>query len=157
MTSKFQIFHFFNNPATLKEIAALEQASFTNPWSCESLTAEIANPLNLTSTISLRSAAGGRVIIGYGLTRIISPEAELLRIAVAPAMRGRGVATEMLEKILQNLLTHQVEKVYLEVSEINYFAISLYKKVGFTNTAYRSNYYDDGTTGAFIFTADLHH
>jgi ribosomal-protein-alanine N-acetyltransferase len=155
MASEYQVFHFFNNLTNLKEITLLEQASFANPWSCESLNAEISNPLNLTSIISLRSAAGS-TIAGYGLTRIISPEAELLRIAVAPELRGRGVATKLLGKILQELPAFIVEKVYLEVSEKNCPAISLYQKAGFTNIGCRTNYYDDGTTKAMLFTVDLH-
>lgn len=156
MTSAYQVLHFFNNQALLKEIAALEQASFTNPWSCESLSSEITNPLNLTSTISSQFAAGSE-IIGYSLTRIIPPEAELLRVAVKPEMRGQGVATKTLVELLRELVKLQVEKVYLEVSEKNLPAIALYQQTGFSNISYRPNYYDAGTTGALIFEIVLSH
>ena len=150
MTSEYQVFHFFNNPAHLKEISALERASFVNPWSCESLSAEILNPLNLTSIISSKSATKPE-ILGYSLTRIISPEAELLRVAVKPEVRGQGAATKILAELLRKLIPLQVEKVYLEVSEKNLPAIALYQKAGFSNISYRPNYYDNGTTGALIF------
>lgn len=154
MASEYQILHSFNNFANLKEIAALERSSFTNPWSCESLSAEIANPLILTSTISSNSAIGSE-IIGYCLTRIISSEAELLRVALKSEMRGLGAATEMVEKLLQKLQSLKVEKVYLEVSEKNLRAIALYQKAGFSNIGYRPNYYDYCTTGASIFEITL--
>ncbi len=150
MTSGYQVLHFFNNLAPLNEITALEQVSFTNPWSCKSLSTEIASPLNLTSIISLQSAAGLEVI-GYSLTRIIAPEAELLRVAVKPEMHRQGAATKILAELLLKLITFQVEKVYLEVSEKNLSAIALYQKAGFSNSSYRPNYYDAGATGALIF------
>jgi len=150
MTSEYQVFHFFNNLAKLKEIAELERSSFTNPWSCKSLSAEIVNPLNLTSTINLQSAAKSE-LIGYSLTRIIPPEAELLRVAVKPEVRGQGAAKKILAELLQKLITFQVEKVCLEVSEKNLPAIALYQKAGFLNISSRPNYYDNGTTGALIF------
>jgi ribosomal-protein-alanine N-acetyltransferase len=75
---------------------------------------------------------------------------------VAPELRGRGVATKLLGKILQKLPAFKVEKVYLEVSEKNCPAISLYQKAGFTNIGCRANYYDDGFTKALVFTVDLH-
>ncbi len=150
MTSVYQVSHFFNNLANLKEIAALEQASFANPWSGESLSVEILNPLNLTSIISSKSATRPE-ILGYSLTRIISPEAELLRVAVKPEGRKQGAATKILAELLQKLIPLQVEKVYLEVSEKNLPAIALYRKAGFSNLSYRPNYYDNGTIGALIF------
>ncbi len=154
MTSKYQVSHFFNNLANFKEISALEQASFTHPWSCESLNAEILNPLNLTSIISSQSATKPEVI-GYSLTRIISPEAELLRVAVKPEVRGQGAATKILAELLRKLIPLQVDKAYLEVSEKNLPAIALYQKAGFLNIDYRPSYYDAGTIGALIFEITL--
>ena len=150
MTSESQAFHFFNNPAHLEDISAPERASFANPWSCESLSAEISNPLNLTSVLSLKSATRPE-ILGYSLTRVISPEAELLRVAVKPEERGQGAAKKILAELLRKLISLQVEKVYLEVSEKNLSPIALYKKAGFSNINYRPNYYDNSTTGALIF------
>ena len=150
MTSEYKVSHFFNDCINLKEISALERASFANPWSCESLSAEMLNPLNLTSIISSKSATKPE-ILGYSLTRIISPEAELLRVAVKPEVRGQGAAKQILAELLRKLISLQVEKVYLEVSEKNLPAIALYKKAGFSNINYRPNYYDNSTTGALIF------
>ena len=154
MTSEYQLFHSYNNLVNRKEIIILERASFANPWSRESLTAELVNPLNLTSIISSQSLSGTK-IAGYCLTRIIPPEAELLRVAVYLEMRGQGAATIMINGLLQKLQKMQVEKIYLEVSEKNQPAVALYRKTGFAEIDYRPNYYDNGTTGALIFAKTI--
>ncbi len=154
MNSKFQVTHFYNNLTDLEAIVALEQKSFVPPWSRESLAAEIDNPLNLTSIINFRSA-GETEIIGYSLTRIIYPEAELLRIAISPEMRGQGAATLLLNEVLRKLQTLSVAKTYLEVSEKNHPARALYMKIGFVKINYRPNYYDKDGTGALIMAASL--
>ena len=155
MTFEYQVSHFCNTLKNMKEITVLERLSFANPWSRESLTAELANPLNLTSIISFQSLSGTK-LVGYCLTRIISPEAELLRIAVAPEMRRQGAATVILNGLLQKLqISQPVGRIYLEVSEKNQPAITLYRKTGFTEINCRPNYYDNGTTGALIFAKTI--
>jgi len=150
--AEFQVLHYYDGLITPLEIAALEQVSFENPWSHASLCAELANPLNLTSIIRI---AFGSEAAGYSLTRIIPPEAELLRVAIRPRIRRQGAATILLAGVLKKIRSLKVEKIYLEVSEKNYRAVDLYQKIGFKITAKRRNYYDEGTTGALVMTLHL--
>ncbi len=141
--------HSCRNPDHLTEIAHLEEHSFSSPWSRESLEAEFRNPLNLVTIIRLSSATA---ITGYSLTRLLPPEAELLRIAIQPEARGAGAGSALLKALLQHLATLKMTKVYLEVSAKNRSALSLYRKAGFVLTGQRSGYYDNGSSDALTFT-----
>ncbi len=134
------------------EIVDLERASFSNPWSQASLSTEITNPLNLTTIIRSKSAAE---ILGYSLIRVISPEAELLKIAVKPQAQGVGIGSILLGESLKKLLDFKLNQVFLEVSEKNLSAIALYEKVGFSVESRRPGYYDNGTTGAIIMVLNV--
>jgi len=150
--AEFQVLHYSDGLINPMEIADLEQVSFENPWSHASLRDEFANPLNLTSIIQI---ASGPEVAGYSLTRIIPPEAELLRLAILPRIRRQGAAAILLDEVLKKIRSFKVEKIYLEVSEKNYQAVALYQKIGFEITAKRTNYYDEGTTGALMMTLHL--
>jgi len=148
----YVVSHSFNSLENLPEINLLEQQSFTSPWNRESLEVELSNPLNLITVIRSSSEAE---ITGYSMTRVLPPEAELLRVAVRPQTRRLGVGSVLLNELLQKLLTLKIAQVYLEVSEKNLSALSLYRKIGFTAAGYRPNYYDNGSTGAITFSLTI--
>lgn len=150
----YYVSHHLGSLENLAEIVALERVSFATPWSQEGLREEIVNPLNLTTIIKSQPDPDAG-IIGYSLSRVIAPEAELLRIAIKPQARHQGIGTRLIHEVEKKLLLLQVKQLYLEVSEKNRPAIALYQKTGFSIETRRPNYYDNGTTGAIIFTLKI--
>jgi putative acetyltransferase len=71
---------------------------------------------------------------------------ELVKMAVAPAFRGRGVAKMLIEKCLEKARELKVKKLVLYSNSQLTPAISLYKKYGFTHV--------DASQSPFI-TADV--
>ena len=57
--------------------------------------------------------------------------AEILRIAVHPDHRGKGIAKVLIETSLQTFSKENVESVELEVNAANRSAVKLYEKFGF--------------------------
>jgi len=57
--------------------------------------------------------------------------AEILRIAVHPDHRGKGIAKALIETSLQTFSKENVESVELEVNAANRSAVKLYEKFGF--------------------------
>ena len=57
--------------------------------------------------------------------------AEILRIAVHPDHRNKGIAIELIEAILLIFSKENVESVELEVNSANRSAVKLYEKLGF--------------------------
>ncbi len=136
----------------LPEILAIERASFNNPWSKESFTNELSGPLSCTI---IAKSSSDSLACGYCCYRVITPEAELLRIAVRPEERLDGVGRALLDEMFRLLRLQQVTTVYLEVSETNQAALALYKKSGFLVTGRRPGYYDQDTTAALLLQRNL--
>jgi GNAT superfamily N-acetyltransferase len=67
---------------------------------------------------------------GYGFIDTLTPE---LSVAVRPEARGRGIGTELLQRLLQRA-DKSYEKVSLSVSTSNPAAL-LYQKLGFRSVA----------------------
>ena len=81
----------------LMQVADIERACFSHPWSLELLEQELYNDM-----LSLIVAEGeDGTVLGYGEVRAILDEGTLEKIAVAPAYRRQGVAEAILSAFLR--------------------------------------------------------
>ena len=78
--------------------------------------------------------------VGFSLFRTIRDESELLLLAVKPSHQRRGVATRLLDQLLERARKDRVTRVHLEVRDGNP-AIGIYRKAGFSPIGRRRNYY----------------
>lgn len=69
-------------------------------------------------------------------------------IAVSADYRGKGVATLLIDEVMERAKATGMRKIFLEVRKDNISAISLYEKKGFVKCAEKPNYYHDGS-GAY--------
>jgi ribosomal-protein-alanine N-acetyltransferase len=81
---------------------------------------------------------------GFTLSRILFDEEELLLLAVAPAMRRRGLAGTLLRDLQNSALSQGVSRIFLEMREGNP-AASIYIRAGYKEVGRRRNYYRRGT------------
>ena len=79
-------------------------------------------------------------LVGFSIDRSVADETELLLLAVDPAFRGKGVASQLLEDWLNNASDKGAERAFLEMREDNP-ARSLYERHGFSQIAVRKSYY----------------
>lgn len=82
---------------------------------------------------------------GFSLVRTVADEAELLLLAVLPAMRGCGVGSKLIDEFVASARELGVKRLHLEVREGNP-AIAMYRANGFTMVGRRPKYYC-GATG----------
>jgi ribosomal-protein-alanine N-acetyltransferase len=135
--------------ADLDAIAELEKAAFQDFWPAEMLACEIEHP----RAILLLALRDGRPV-GYAAFRHAADEAELLRLAVRPEERRRGVAGALVTEGLKRLQDEDVQVCFLEVRQDNAPAIALYQRLGFARNGRRRGYYRDGTD-ALIYVLEL--
>jgi ribosomal-protein-alanine N-acetyltransferase len=129
--------------ADLPCLAEIEAVAFADPWSPAMLAAELAQPGGVMLVASA-GAAGGQPC-GYACFRPgTGGEAELLRVAVAPAARGRGAARRLIAAGLERLRAAGVVSCYLEVRPGNASALAVYHALGFETCGLRRAYYRDG-------------
>jgi ribosomal-protein-alanine N-acetyltransferase len=121
----------------LDAVAAIEQASYTTPWSREHFRDEISAPYSWPFV-----AVDENSVIGYLCLMCLFEEAQILNVAVSPTLRGRGIARLLLERAFIVAREKVAEKLSLEVRASNSAAISLYERIGFKQTGIRNLYYD---------------
>ena len=76
-----------------------------------------------------------------------------MRIATMPELRNRGIAKELMQKILECAKDCGCERMMLEVRRSNISAQQLYKKFGFDEISVRKGYYNG--EDALIFEKEL--
>ena len=81
-------------------------------------------------------------IIGYISYQIMYERAELNYMFVKEEERKKGIASKMLEYMLNNLKEECIETIDLEVNSLNKKAINLYQKYGFKTVSIRKKYYN---------------
>ena len=128
----------------LPRIAWLEDAAFADPWPFDLLAYEFGHPRGFL----LVASWDGEPPSGYVAFRHGGGESELLRLAVDPAERRRGVARVLVEHGLQRLREGKVESCHLEVRMDNEGAKAFYQALGFQRSGRRRSYYRDGTDAA---------
>jgi ribosomal-protein-alanine acetyltransferase len=122
-------------------IAALEKLCFDkDAWSYPLVVAELSG----VQSEALVSVSGSEVV-GYALTMASGDVVDLLRIAVHPQWRRRGVAGSLLRAVLDRAAATEAERMLLEVRVGNTAARAFYQAAGFAEISRRPRYYRDGT------------
>jgi len=96
-------------------------------------------PMTGVSLTLARDADAGTPL-GFSLFRTIAGEAELLLLAVAPAVQRQGIARRLLEDFMQHAEAEGAKRVHLEVRDGNP-AVCMYEVAGFEAAGRRRNYY----------------
>ena len=91
--------------------------------------------------------SGNNEVVGFTVIFKTPPDAEIHNLFICNELRGRGVGKILLKQAIQ-MMSAEVKKLYLEVSEDNNIAIALYKSLGFEEIGARKNYYRKGSTAS---------
>ncbi|HEY0276291.1 MAG TPA: GNAT family N-acetyltransferase [Paenirhodobacter sp.] len=118
---------------TPEDLATLHARCFTTPrpWSAS----------EFTDLLASRFAFLHCVEGGFVLGRVIAGEAELLTIAVDPAVRRRGIARALMAGFVQAATLRGADSAFLEVAVDNMAARALYAATGWQAAGRRRGYY----------------
>ena len=139
-------------PQHLAAIAALEKICFSHPWSRDSLAQELANPNAAFFAALLGSPPE---VAGYLGMHHVLDEGYIANIAVHPRYRRRGVASALLQSLVEYARSISLSFLTLEVRPSNQAAISLYTAFGFEKAGERPAFYQDPTEDAWLMTLYL--
>jgi ribosomal-protein-alanine N-acetyltransferase len=153
--------------ADLDQVMAIEQLSFSAPWSRRAYEYEITQ--NEHSTMLVARATPllkGRMLwllhrlgisrrgsaLGYAGAWLLVDEIHLSTIAVHPQWRGWGLGELLLIAVLERGAQQGARRATLEVRVSNSAAQGLYHKYGFETVASQRRYYADNNEDAYIMT-----
>ena len=137
----------------LREIAAIEQLSFSDPWSKQSFAKLLDGPAHFV--VAERPFAGQRVVAGYVVAWVVVEEAEIANIAVAPGARRLGIGALLLDDAIAAAAARGARAIFLEVRRSNVPAQALYASRGFREVGCRRGYYRNPVEDALILRRDI--
>ena len=133
----------------LDEVAALERACFSTPWSRNMLAEELDNAAS-AYLVALDAADGS--VVGYAGLLVVADEGYITNVAVRPESRRAGVASALLDVFVNFARGSGLAFLTLEVRASNDGAIALYGSRGFRGVGRRPNYYEHPKEDAIIMT-----
>ena len=136
-------------------ILEIEKDSFSWPWKRMSFVGQLACKPAYNFTVKCLDGTDEQQVIGYIFCRRVKNDLHILRIAVEPNWRSRGIATWLLKRCIGLACERGVTTAFLEVRASNQIAISLYHKQGFRVIGKRPNYYTDTREDALVFLKNL--
>lgn len=137
----------------LREVMAIERASFTTPWSHFAFIHEIFQ--NQTA-VYIVAVLEGRVV-GYSGMWLTGGEAHITNLAVDPDLRRRGLGTMVLVEMMDRARRLGATRITLEVRESNEPAQALYRKMGFEPCGLKPGYYSDTSEDAIVMVSEDGH
>ena len=107
------------------------------PWSQKAF----AESINEDMYIFLKAVEDNN-IVGYISLYKSFDEGDVVNLAVKEEYRRRGIATKLLESLIEWCKENGIGRLLLDVRESNNQAISLYSKKGFERLYIRKDFYD---------------
>ena len=136
----------------IPQIAALERACFSHPWTEEMLRQELWNE----AAVILVALREDGVVLGYAGLQTVLDEGYINNVAVAANVRRQGIADELIAAFVR-FGQAKLAFLTLEVRASNAPAIALYMKHGFAQVGRRRGYYDDPKEDAILMTLEFDH
>lgn len=133
-------------PQDADDLAEIEKACFSVPWSRESLYRDLSG--NALSRYVV--AQVDDEIVGYINAWLIREEAHINNVAVLPKERRQHIGSLMMEAFLHVTEVEGAQSHTLEVRTSNEPAIKMYEKFGFRSVGTRPGYYQDNGEDALI-------
>jgi [ribosomal protein S18]-alanine N-acetyltransferase len=136
-----------SSPDEIDAILAIEQASFTNPWTRDMYVAELKNE---GVSFFYLARDKGRQIVGFCSFWRVLDELHINNLAVVPEFRRQGIATALLRRVMDEAARFGIRRTMLEVRQSNTPARQLYERFGFVVAGTRSKYYTNPIEDALV-------
>jgi ribosomal-protein-alanine N-acetyltransferase len=144
--------HYRLRPMLLSDaeaVSAIEVRSFQSSWPATAFEHELTeNPT--ARYVVLEDASDG--VVAFGGMWLQFDQAHIVTVAVLPERRRQGLASIVVQALLELAAEHAMADVTLEVRVSNEAARALYRRHGFFEVGDRRRYYADNGEDAVIMT-----
>ena len=123
-------------------IYAIEQQSFSVPWSLESVLVELEGASNKLYMVICEE----NKIVGYAGAWLVYDEGQITNIAIIPSVRVKGYGSKLTKQLIDECLTRGMKEIFLS----NLAALAMYRNLGFSVKGIRKDYYSEPTEDAYI-------
>jgi ribosomal-protein-alanine N-acetyltransferase len=131
----------------LDAVAALEAASFSNPWTREMLERELRQS-DVARVYVLRLPE--QRVAAFCSCWFVYDEVHINTIAVDATLRRQGLATALMQHLLAEAAEQGAQRAFLEVRRSNEAALALYSSLGFLLAGVRRDYYSQPIEDALV-------
>lgn len=152
MTEDRPLFERVSAGSDLDDVAALEAACFTNPWTREMLEQELQRS-EIVRVYVLRDPGGA--VAAFCTCWVIVDELHVNTLAVDPNRRRTGLATTLMRRVMEEATRAGAQRATLEVRASNQPARRLYASLGFRESGVRRGYYSTPEEDAIILWRDF--
>jgi [ribosomal protein S18]-alanine N-acetyltransferase len=132
-------------PADLGIVVAIEQASYSVPWS-EATFRGLLRRRDAEMVVATRAGA----VVGYAVLWCVLDEAELGNVAVSEGERRGGLGERLVREMITRSAARGIRDIFLEVRPSNHSARRLYARLGFVQVGQRRNYYQEPVEDALV-------
>jgi len=135
----------------LDSVMVVERAAYTYPWT----EAILKDCLRVGYYCVVCEIDG--LVVAHGIMSFGVRECHILNVCVHPDYQRRGVATQLIQYLLETSRWKGADVAFLEVRITNDGACKLYKRLGFSEIGVRKNYYParSGREDALILSLEL--
>jgi len=95
-------------PQDVSSVVEIERVSFSTPWSESSFFAEVSRPHCIARVALLNDT-----VVGYICCEWVADEAHILNLAVHPDYRRMGIATALIQNIIDELRMRSHADTYI--------------------------------------------
>lgn len=135
----------------LKSVMAVERAAYNYPW-----TEAILKDCMRVGYYCVVYEING-LVVAHGIMSFGVRECHILNVCVHPEFQRKGIATQIIQYLLETARWKSADIAFLEVRISNEGAFELYKQLGFSEIGVRKNYYPArlGREDALILSLEL--
>ena len=135
----------------LEGVLAVEDESFSNPWTKEMYAWELQNR-SVCHIFVVRTPEDR--VAGFCAFWLVVDEIHINNVAIRPALRGQGIGSHLMQRVFEEARRLGAKRATLEVRRSNEGARRLYERLGFYVAGKRPNYYTNPVEDALILWRD---
>lgn len=130
----------------IKDIVEIERLSYSTPWTAE----DFSHCLNRHNFVGVVAEINHRVV-GFLICEMHKKTIRLVNLAVHPKFKRKGVASQLVDDMVQKLSSGRYERIMAEIRETNLPAQLFFRSKNFRAYSIEKGLFEDTGEDGYIF------